>query len=115
MSNNLAAINSDKRDDAFTVRVKAIYKNRLIRPLERFRNQFMNSGEISRGFASNDHCTDLSFPPIPNIGHMLLVVRTIGKPDRVKASCFVKASRTFIRLEAPQFECADPAGLCCID
>src|ERR1700758_1682511 len=101
MSNNLAAINSDKRDDAFTVRVKAIYKNCLIRPLERYRNQFMNSDEISRGFASNHHYTDLSFPPIPNIWHMLLVVRAIGKPDRVKASCLVEASCALVCLEAP--------------
>jgi len=28
-------------------------------PLEGCRDQFMNSGEISRGFASNDHCIDL--------------------------------------------------------
>jgi hypothetical protein len=44
---------------------------------------------------------DLSFPPIPNVGHPLLVVRTICKTDRAKASGFVKASGALICLEAP--------------
>jgi hypothetical protein len=50
-----------------------------------------------------------------DIRHLLLVLRTISKTDRVEASRFVKASGMLIRLEAPQFECADPAALCCID
>jgi|SRR6516225_3665496 hypothetical protein len=59
MSNNLAAINGDKRDHVFAIRMQAIYEKCLIGPLEGCRDQFMNSGEISRGFASNDHCIDL--------------------------------------------------------
>ena len=50
MSNNLAAISGDKRDHALAIRMQAIYKNCLIGPLESCRDQFMNSGEISRGF-----------------------------------------------------------------
>src|ERR1700751_5545126 len=41
------------------------------------------------------------FPPIPDVWHLLLVVRTICKSDGVEASCFVEPSRTFIRLKAP--------------
>jgi hypothetical protein len=52
MSNNLAAINGDKRDHAFAIRMQVIYKNSLIRPLKGCRDQFMHSGEISRGSAS---------------------------------------------------------------
>src|SRR5438105_15947136 len=55
------------------------------------------------------------FPPIPDVRHLFLVLSTIRKPDRVKTSCFLKASCTLIRLEAPQFECTDTGGLCCID
>ena len=39
----------------------------------------------------------------------------VGVKRARKASCFVKARCTLTRLEAPQFECADPASLCCID
>jgi hypothetical protein len=40
---------------------------------------------------------DLSFPSIPDVGCPLLVVRTIGKTDHTKASCFVKAPCARIR------------------
>jgi hypothetical protein len=53
MSNYLNAISGDKRDHAFTIRMQAIYEKCLIGPLEGCRDQFMNSGKISRGFASN--------------------------------------------------------------
>src|SRR6516165_638495 len=55
------------------------------------------------------------FPPIADIGHSLLVVRAIGKTDGLKPARFVEPSRTFIRLKAPEFECVDTGGLCCID
>ena len=50
MSNDLNAIDGDKRDHALAIRMQAIYKNCLIGPLKGCRDQFMNSGEISRGF-----------------------------------------------------------------
>jgi len=53
--------------------------------------------------------------PITDIGHSLLVVRAIGKTDGLKPARFVEPSRTFIRLKAPEFECVDTGGLCCID
>src|SRR6516162_7760942 len=56
-----------------------------------------------------------AFPPISDIGHLLLIVRTIGKSDRTEAPCLVEASCALVRLEAPQFERADPASLCCVD
>jgi len=115
MSNNLNAINGDKRDHAFTIRMQAIYKNCLIGPLKGCRDQFMNTDEIRRGFASNDHCIDLPFPPISDVGHSLLIVRTIGKSDRTEAPSLVEASCALVCLEAPQFECVDPTDLCCID
>ena len=115
MSNDLNAINGDKRDHVFAIRMQAIYEKCLIGPLEGCRDQFMNSGEISRGFASNDHCIDLPFPPIPDIGRPLLVVGTIGKSDCTEAPCLVETSCALICLETPQFECGDTAGLCCID
>ena len=42
---------------------------------------------------------DLSFLSIPDVGCPLLVVCTIGKTDRTKASCHIEAPCTLIRLE----------------
>jgi len=90
VSNDLVVVNGDKRDNAFTVRAKVIYEDCFIRSLEGCREQFMNGGEISRFLVSDNHCTDLLFPPIPDVWHPLLVLRTICKSDGVEASCFVK-------------------------
>jgi len=41
------------------------------------------------------------FPSIADIGHSLLVVRTVRKADGVKPARLVEPSRSFIRLKAP--------------
>ena len=115
MSDNLIAVHGDERDNACTIRVKVIYEECFIRSLEGCRDQIMDSSQISGMFAPDDHHPGLSLPAIPDVGHPLLVPRTISKTDRLEASCFVKASCMLIRLETPQFECADPGDLCCID
>ena len=75
----------------------------------------MNGVQISLVLVSDNHCADLSFPPIADIRHLLLVIPAVRKADGMKASCFVKAACTLVRLEAPQFECTDTGGLCGID
>ena len=101
MSDNLIALHGYKRDNASLVRAKAVYEDCFIRSLEGRCDQFMNSIYISLFLVSDNHGANLSFPPIADIGHPLLVVPTFCKSDGVEALCFVEASRTFIRLKAP--------------
>ena len=114
MSDSLIALHGDKRDNASPVRAKAVYEDCFIRSLDCC-DKFMDGVQISLVLVSDNHWADLSFPPVADIRHSLLVIPTVRKADGVKASCFVKASGALICLETPQFECADPAGLCCID
>ena len=100
MSDSLIALHGDKRDNASPVRAKAVYEDCFIRSLDCC-DKFMDGVQISLVLVSDNHWADLSFPPVADIRHSLLVIPTVRKADGVKPARLVEPSRSFIRLKAP--------------